>query len=901
VGCGRVRQRRARIERPTLTIPSFGGGARSRRGAVARVAFRPHREQLELAAAALVVAATAVGVWLASGVRLGEVARFVPYELCFVMVPGWLAYRALIPSPGGRLRQLVFGWSLGYLLEILAFMATAAIDRRGLFVVYPLLIGVPAGWLVGRRARASARIDVPRGARAHLSVASLSLGALLCVALLLYATGVSFSENPLPRDTATTSYHEDTVFTISLAGEALHHWPMTVPMVSGEPLHYHLFAYMHMAAISQVTGIDLSTVVLRLYAVPLLLLLALQLVVAGRSVGRALSVGFGAAFVVLFLGELDVSRTKDFLFYDYSFFWLLTSHTFLLGLIFFVPSMVLLGELLADRGLGRRGQTREWLLLMAYLAGCIGAKSYAVLNVMGGLTLLILWQLLRRRALNRRAVLALVLSGALYVLANALVLSWNSAGIVVKPFKTIRTMPGVEDLRGALAPAVGSIDVLFPVEVVYGTVGLLAIPLVGIALLLRQRRLALSATEAWLLALFVAALPPLFFLSQPGRGQLFVVFFGLVPGAVLAASGFLGFWRHHARRALGSRANALATAAVGVLLLLGVLNTPLDWFPGLAGRDAVSTEETAPPALTAGLYEGLRWIRDDTDPDAVLAVNNHSAYLDNRDSKFFYYSAFAERRIVLESWDYTRQTVARGVFSLDAAHTPFPRRLRLSDAAFRRANEAAIRRLGRTYGVRYLVVDKVHGDASPTLARLVPRVYSNDDLDIYAVGRPGHWECVSETVPGISAVFGHRRTLAGASALRRSANRVGFVGLKIEHRDCFDFAVVLNGLSSWAQAKAFQRETAAVGFPVKLEHTCTSQRHAGISAVFGHRRTRFEAAALRTDAERVGFLELTIEQRGCFDFAVVLKGLRDAAQAKDFQEQAATAGFDVRLENITSP
>src|SRR5204863_3045408 len=109
------------------------------------------------------------------------------------------------------------------------------------------------------------------------------------------------SQNPLPRDVGLgATYAEDTVFTISIAAEALHHWPVTLPMVAGQPLHYHLFAYMHMAAISQVTGIDLSVVILRLYEIPLLLLFALQLYLAGKRISRRPSVALSAVALVLF-------------------------------------------------------------------------------------------------------------------------------------------------------------------------------------------------------------------------------------------------------------------------------------------------------------------------------------------------------------------------------------------------------------------------------------------------------------------------------------------------------------------------------------------------------------------------------------------------------------------------
>ena len=87
------------------------------------------------------VGAVAVGLELAYGANAGEVLLYLGYEVVFVVAPGWLAYRALSSHPGGGLRQLAIGWALGYAIEILAFMLTAATDTRGLFILYPLIVG----------------------------------------------------------------------------------------------------------------------------------------------------------------------------------------------------------------------------------------------------------------------------------------------------------------------------------------------------------------------------------------------------------------------------------------------------------------------------------------------------------------------------------------------------------------------------------------------------------------------------------------------------------------------------------------------------------------------------------------------------------------------------------------
>jgi len=719
-------------------------------------------------------------LWAAFGVRFDEIALFVGYELVFVLGPGWLVLRALWTCPGGRLQQLVLGWTLGYLIEIAAFAATAASGMRSLLFVYPVVVGVPAAFVAARRRR---EFPTEADRESRTATGAIWLGAAACVLLLLYAAMVGFTQMPLPRDVTSATHQEDTVFAISLAGEALHHWPVTLPVVAGEPLDYHLFAYLHMAAVSQVTGIELSVVVMRLYQIPLLLLFALQLVWAGRRIGGRVAAGLAGAAVVLFLGELDASNETDFLFTDLSFFWLLASHTFLVGLVFFVPAIVVLADLLARDPVPRRVVWERWVLLAALIVGCLGAKSYAPLLVLGGgLSLFILWHLVRERTIHRAAVGAFVLAGALYALASFVLLGRNTGGADIEPFAAFQEMAAMPQLDNHLEDVWGILDSQ-GVHVVLGTIGLLGVPLLGVALLLRYRWGSISTDTTWFLCLFGAGLPALFLLDHPGYSQFFIVFFGVVPGALLAGAGFVEFWQRHGRASIGLVSVAVVALvlwaivtwhlsdvpvwpglvlagviAVGAtitrsgsagrsgiaglaaaVLLVAALNTPLDWLPTLsdrasAGRPLYNQELHG---ITAGLYRGLRWVNTNTPTDAVLVVNNHSLMPDRSDSKYFYYSALAERRVVLESWDYTPQTAARGVFSLPEVLSPFPERLRLSKGLYATGDPRALRALACEYGATHVIVDNAHG--APVSSRFLrlralgEPVYANWDIEVYAI------------------------------------------------------------------------------------------------------------------------------------------------------------------------
>jgi hypothetical protein len=341
---------------------------------------------------------------------------------------------------------------------------------------------------------------------------------------------------------------------------------------------------------------------------------------------------------------------------------------------------------------------------------------------------------------------------------------------------------------------------------------------------------------------------------------------------------------------------------VAGILVLGLLDTPLDWFPHLLRRsiDDKPLYSQDYSGLTADLYTGLNWIRENTPADAVLVVNNHSLHPSGRDSKYFYYTAFAERRVVLESWDYTDETVDQGRFSLDRAHSPFPLRLALSDAVFTKGDRQAAETLERHWGARYLVADKIHGPASPRLARIATKLFSNPAVDVYAIGAPANpapitSSCTSEQGAGIAAVLGHRPTIVAAEELRRSAQFVGFSGLRIERRSCRNFAVVLRELGSLPQAAAFKREAVAVGFHVQIECRSLPPR-GGVNAVFGHRRTRAAAERLAARAGAVGFSGLDVQQDACGDWEVDLAGLKSSAERREFRAEAARVGFRVTFE-----
>jgi hypothetical protein len=217
-------------------------------------------------------------LWLLGGVPASDVVLFTVYEVTFVALPGWVVYGLLRPE-SSKGERLVFGWALGYALVIAAFAVTAAAGVRFLLFAYPLLVGAFGLWRLNTTGRARPRPGY--GGRWNWIAAGIAATASGMVAAAL------FPPNPLPGTVHRVTYFLDNVFQISLAAEALHHWPLTDPTVSGQPLHYHTFAHMLMAATTQVTGIGLPTVVLRLLPLTMIALFAAQVAARRCPSGRA--------------------------------------------------------------------------------------------------------------------------------------------------------------------------------------------------------------------------------------------------------------------------------------------------------------------------------------------------------------------------------------------------------------------------------------------------------------------------------------------------------------------------------------------------------------------------------------------------------------------------------------
>lgn len=752
-----------------------------------------------MAAPGVVVVLAVLTALLLAGVPAPIVLRYAAYWFGFVALPG-IAVVAVARPRWGPLAVVSVGAAVGYAIELLAWSVTAWLGVRELLWAYPsLVLAATCPVLWSRRDRWPGRRPEPAGRWWGWAVAGCALASLAGTVAWYWPM------NAWPL-TGPASYSVDLPNHLGWAADALHTFPPGNPSVAGIEQQYHWFIYGHLAAGAQLTGIDLPWLMFRLYLVPLLLLIPVLLAVAARAFSGLPWAGPVAALTGTVAGELALGRGVA----SYGCYLTcgLFSPSYLYGLVFVAALLMVVGSRLADRERGGWllavpllvVATGAKVTVVPLIAGGLAlAAAYslirrraALLAPVNGLTIAV------AVVVATQLVLYGTVSSASRVLIEPHFVHWFSpafraVAVLIDPQVRLggfSTPPLAAQLAGVpfawavlLAPFAGAVALVRVRRNRVVQVFLLGVVLAGFGA--SSVFWDPSQAEFWFLVMAMPAAAVLggwgaaWLAARVGpRGRVALLAGGLAAGAAALA---VGLQQPVSARVLVLRYAVLglvvvvlavagwlltrrkATAAVvAVTVLVGVSlpHGPLQLIrPVSAYLDdrAVLLPEALPrqrPDLSPDLYAALRWIRANAGSRDVIANNNHCLTVRTppapptacRDNRVFYYSAFSERRYLLESWAYTDENFAVALaarrYYLNLG-TPYPGRSALNDLAFRAPTAALLDRLYREYGVRYLLADlrPPRPGAAPyrppaALAALTDQVYAGPDASVYRLRAP---------------------------------------------------------------------------------------------------------------------------------------------------------------------
>jgi hypothetical protein len=736
-----------------------------------------------LGPSALVVVVAVVG-WLITGVALLDVIKFLAYDAAFVALPG----AALLWAVRGRrthfLVTIALGWPLGQTLEILAFSATAALGLRGLFVLYPVVVIVPSALVIFRRRRAAQRDPDPEGMSRTLMwtvAGAVSVG-------IVYLTIMLLPQAPLPSSSVVLEYPDFPYF-IGLIAQVMNHWPPTSPGLAGVALHYEWFVFFHMAAAGQVTHLTIPIIALRLDYVPTIVVVGCQLLAVGRLIGGAAWTGAIAVGILFLLGPLGViAHTTGTPFGDGVLINLWNSWTFPFGLMFFLALLYLITERLRSATWRTSSDLRSWALITLLMIGASGAKATVLPVIIVGTGLYTMLQLLFRRTAPGAAIVTVLLGVVVFVITYAVIYAGTAPDTVITFLMWLNGTPPVVFALGIQHTLLRQI--VLPFAFAAGLAGFL-LPLAGILYLLRRRHRQELPSFVLPICMLVGGILIASVVHQVSYSEGYFEETGYVAGAIAAGGGLRLAWMDAGRAlpisrrgvaiafaswvvllvAVGKLASQSITAprttmlfyagfvaaillfvivwalavlarrrlasgalALGLIPLVAaaVVTTPLTVYPTVRKMLAGTPTTSSQVVLAPGLVTALQWLHDHTPINTVFAVNNHWLDAAMGNGKYFYYTAFSERQVLIEAYDPIRYGVTPGLASATAM--AFAERQMLNDAVFEHADAGALQTMTSHYSVQFLFIDRLHGGHDAAVLQLGHVVYSNADATILAVG-----------------------------------------------------------------------------------------------------------------------------------------------------------------------
>ncbi|WP_213455032.1 hypothetical protein [Rhizomonospora bruguierae] len=722
-------------------------------------------------------------VLLHAGTGPLAVLRYAFYVGYGVLLPGTLVYRALRRRPHTLVEDLTMGAAVGLALELPAWALVAALGLQGWLWLWPLAVVVPFVAVPRLRGHWHVRGYVPTPIGWSWAVAGV------VAFFTTYLSATFLQRNPvLPTDEGTYQYI-DLAYQLSLAGEAKNQFPMHVPQVAEEPLFYHWFGYAHMASTGLIGHIDLVVVALRL-AIPGLCALAVLLtaVVGWRVSGKPYA-GAVAAALFWVIGEVNFTHFVTMPFGTQASFviWhgmsMIYSWVLLLALIGTLADVV---DRRVDRPVPALPLGAALALTAAFLLASSGAKASSIPVAAVALAIAALGLLVTRRRIPWLVVVAGLMAGGAQLFATAVLYRFQAYGVDVGPLYGLERFwaPPPAGPRGGVQQwlVVAAVWVAFLVN--------MQLRVAGIVPLLWRRRGRLEPVQ-WLLLGGALAGPGLYLvLMQPSDGNQYFTRAGFAFAVLLSGWGYVTVFeraglsaRWRAGLAVGAVAVAAALVAIQwryavpaaydtpftpllpllrwalALAVIGVLAGAV-WLllarPRLRGRGPVLALTAillvGAPGLVmdmkksievpnGGAYANVpmplsrvtaaRWVRDHSDRHDVVATNAHCVQVVDGwcDSRSFWLSAYAERRVLIEGWGFAPRAAPQSPYN------PFWDQAlqQLNDAAFTAPTAEVLRELAARHGVRWLVVDRSAGAESPDLAGLASKRFETGDLAVYAL------------------------------------------------------------------------------------------------------------------------------------------------------------------------
>lgn len=710
------------------------------------------------------------------------IVKYAAYLLLAVLLPGTLVHRALRGRNPLLVADLALGGATGLLLGLLAWAIFMLLGVQKYLWLWPLAVIVP--FVAVPSLRKHWRLG---GHTERSRVTSWLLAGALCLYTLGLVVVAMRTLDLLPKSNLYSLEYIDVYWHLGNAAELTRELPPDVPSVAGRTLRYHWFFNAHVAESHLISGVDLPTIMVRLWEIPVVaVVLGLVLAVARKATG-AVWPGAVAALLIVVPAQLVPWEW----FQPWSSYALTEgSPSQVFGLVPLLLAAYVLIDLVRGEPIGR-----GWLILMLAAAAAPGSKPSVMPVLMAGAGSVLL--IYRKPVKRLLAALAIMVAA---VLALAPLVAQSAAASGVKLFGLLYFMPTWtlynphDELPTTGGPVISGFN-LFALMLVATIMLQFAWAIAALPLVKHRGDPAMVFLAGGFLASLVAALV----VDHAGASEIYFARTGVPFGAILAAWGLYVVLPRTRRRIVAIAAGAAGLGAVIVLAAVAAGRGPkpaledspreigiplavlvgsailavVAWFvirpktwkgtgtalfcatvlavftlqgPAWTADDAwTAATRTRPPLppsqITARETLAARWVAEKVPRDDILATNVHCILKKTTprcDGRAYWVSALTEHRILVESWAYTEETLKQlGQHPGGFSTYPFddPARFEANERAFTNPTAEGLAELRDKYNVKWLFADRLAGPVSPNLKRLAKLRLENDDVQVYELRR----------------------------------------------------------------------------------------------------------------------------------------------------------------------
>lgn len=626
-------------------------------------------------------------------VNAGDLLKFLLTLVLATLIPGLLTLHFLKIYPQ-TLYRFILALVLGIAVDILLFMLLSFINLRPLTFV---LLGAMVLSYLGK-GYYKHDIAVLRDRVQAIPLYDFALPALLSLAALALVVWFYFIPNHLPGTEAVV-YHVDYPWHLGNIAEILHHWYPQDPRIAGLEFNYHIFFYIYMVFIAYCSKLGLPLLFFRLYIVFFIYLLMGGAYFLAGYWYKNRTAGSIHTAITLLLGTALLTWPHNVFLRNF-----FISPTFLLALVLLMP-------LIKEIGLYLNKPSPKHLAVILLLVFAIsGAKGsfFPVIGVaMIGVTI---YALIKRTPIS--PLLGMTI-GSLAVFISVYLLIFKGPGgegINFMPLEIITTT----GLYRYFLPLLSEPWQLWLLVIPLYILGFFSFRLMALVYELMKagkRPYDIQLRQLFLLMMVIAGLVPAYLLTYRGTSQYY---FLLVSWAALnlISSGYI-------LKMFTRRGKILIKSLLILLLLLSAADSMVTLqFQDYSYKKHLALNNKP---MTPAVYQGMGYLRTQSPPDAVIA-SFRSFWLNKENPRFFYYSAFSERRMVVEGWMYMRPEYQELAWQrYEDMHKLF----------YTRDTAVAVEILHQ-YDIDYILVDKGHGQRLRfAWPEIVDKVFTNAEVDIY--------------------------------------------------------------------------------------------------------------------------------------------------------------------------